>query len=140
MLSVLSCLSFRIDLLSFSVTEKQVVRFCQDTAVTGKSINIIFDGKDKTFNDNSAECICELAPQSKKVRYTLNAPDLRLMSENQDCNSKVTLSGLGNFNITCSAKFENRTSSRLMLGGRWFRLAFKSRPEFIWIRADVQGN
>ena len=117
-----------------------MIHFCQESSVTGKSINIIFDGNHRHIIHNPAECTCDLVPHHNQVQYTISAPDLRLMSENGNCNSEAILSGLGNVNISCAAKFEKRTSSRVMLGERQFRLRFKSRPEFVWMRAEIQGN
>ena len=122
------------------VSEKQIIHFCQESSVTGKSINIIFDGNHKSALDTPTECSCVLVPRSGKVRYTVNAPDIRLMTGGGKCDSEATLSGFGNVNISCSAKWENWTSTRVMLDERQFRLGFKARPEFIWIRVEVYGR
>ena len=122
------------------VSEKQIIHFCQESSVTGKSINIIFDGNRKSALDTPTECSCVLVPPSGKVQYTVNAPDIRLMTRGGNCDSEAKLSGFGDVNISCSAKWENWTSTRVMLGERQFRLGFKARPEFIWIRVEVYGK
>ena len=89
---------------------------------------------------NPAECVCELIPLSGRVSYTINAPDLRLMSGDRGCNSEANLMGVTNTNVTCSSKFTNGTSSRLLLGEKYLKLSYQLKPEFIWIKIDVNSK
>ena len=62
------------------------------------------------------------------------------MSEYKNCSSEAALSGLGNTNIACSYLFRNASFSKLLIGNTEIKLSFKSAPEFVWIKTDVEGK
>ena len=106
--------------------------------MTGKSVNIIFNGS-MTERDYSAQCVCQLQTTNSSDGYRVSAPDMRLQSVSGDCNTNASIAGLKEKrNITCSKSlakmgFVDRDSNSNIL------LSFTSKPQFIWILAQAKG-
>ena len=116
-----------------------MINFCQDGEITGNSINIIFD-RQNIRNSLPSECVCKVTMSDPKTSYRLSAPDLRLMSEYENCSSKATVYGPNDIHIRCSDKFTKGDSTKIPVNPVEVKLSFHHPPEFVWIKLDADGK
>lgn len=128
----------RFSLLEYECQKETPVHICINESVSGKTVNLIFNGSEKLDN-NPVECMCMFETAKTTARYTISAPDLRLQSGSQDCSSKTIISGLAETDINCSASFTS-TRPYTRTANSSLTISFTSRPEFIWIEAKGEGR